>query len=185
LMPQGMNDAAALFDAMQARGRADASKRPGNEDPRPKLGQALMKSIEDAIPLGIAKGFPSLLARELCGSRVAAELGIVGRASFASRLLYVVLMAIVRVVDKVMRIFMPQFSISRMLGRVLGYRMMSKLLMDQTRPLKLPNHLLNQLHDMVDQWSDDNRAPSWINWIEDRLTVRGQWASPLRRGSPK
>lgn len=63
----------------------------------------------------------------------------------------------------------------RFLTRLLGYHLMTKLLMDQTKPLKLPQHLLNRVNVMMDQWSEDPKAPGWMNALEDRLTVRGSW----------
>lgn len=181
LMPQTMSECETRFAEMQARGRADAAKRPGDEDPRPKLGRALMQSMEVAIPIRALKGFPSLLAKTLCGKTVAGELGILGRASFASRVFYAVAVFAVRCIDTVMRIFIPQFSLSRMLGRILGYHMMAKLLMDQTRPLKLPNHLLNQVHAAIDQWSHDNANPGWVNRLEDRFTASGRWTLQMQQ----
>jgi ER-bound oxygenase mpaB/B'/Rubber oxygenase, catalytic domain len=183
LMPQTMSECETMFAKMQTRGRADAAKRPGNQDPRPKLGQALMQSMEDAIPIRPLKGFPSLLTKTLCGRTVAGELGILGRASWLSSLLYAIVMIAVRCIDTIVRMFIPQFSLSRMIGRVLGYHMMSRLLMDQTRPLKLPNHLLNQMQAMIGQWSHDTSNPAWVNRVEDRLTASGDWAAqmPQRR----
>lgn len=177
LMPQTMSECEKLFAEMQARGRADAAKRPGDLDPRPKLGQALMKSMEDAIPIGLFKGIPSLLTKTLCGRTVASELGILGRASFASSVFYAVAMFLIRCIDTVLRFFIPQFSLSRMLGRVIGYHTMAKLLMDQTRPLKLPDQLLNQMREMIGQWSQDQANPAWVNRLEDRFTGNGNWAA--------
>ncbi|MGL5002472.1 MAG: oxygenase MpaB family protein, partial [Casimicrobium sp.] len=180
LMPQTMEDAEALFAKMQARGRADAQKRPGETDPRPKLGQALIKSMEDVIPLRVLKGFPSLLTFTLCGPVVARELGILGRAGLLSKVLYWLVMSVVRTIDTLMRVLLPQFSLSRMLSRIFGYHLMSKFLMDQTRPLKLPQHLLNRMNDMVEHWSDDRHAPRWLNRIEDLWTARGSWREAIR-----
>jgi ER-bound oxygenase mpaB/B'/Rubber oxygenase, catalytic domain len=181
LMPETMADAESMFTKMQARGRADASKRPGDEDPRPKLGQALMASMENAIPFRSLKGIPSLLATTLCGKAVAADIGILGRAGWVSKVIYAIGMALVRLIDGVARLFFPNFSLSRMLTRVVGYQMMSKFLMDRTRPLRLPDHLLNQIDDMMDSWSDDKTAPRWLNRLEDRWTTRGSWRTAARR----
>ncbi len=181
LMPQTMSDARAMFTRMQARGRADASKRPTSEDPRPKLGQALMASMENVIPLRALKGIPTLLTTTLCGTAVASDIGIRGRAGWISKIIYSVVMTLVRWVDATVRLFVPNFSISRMISRVVGYQMMSKFLMDQTRPLKLPDHLLNQIDDMMHGWSDDQRAPNWLNRIEDRWTTQGSWRTAARR----
>ena len=52
---------------------------------------------------------------------------------------------------------------------------MSRLLMSQTRPLQLPEQLLNPMQEAVASWSDDPRAPAWVNRLEDRLTTTGTW----------
>jgi hypothetical protein len=181
LMPQTVDDAKTMFERMQTRARADAGKRPGAYDPRPGLGRALMASLENVIPLKIARGFPSLLTKTLCGAQVTEELGIDNRASLLSKIVYSVGFMLVKTFDAIVRVFIPHFSISRLIGRVMGYHLMTKLLLDQTRPLKLPNHLVNQLHDMVDQWSDDRKAPQWLNWIEDRMTTSASWAHSARK----
>ena len=47
-------------------------------------------------------------------------------------------MALVGMVDAVGRRFSPDFSLARLVTRVLGYHLLTKLLMDQTRPLNCP-----------------------------------------------
>ena len=64
---------------------------------------------------------------------------------------------------------------SRLLTRVLGYRLVTRLLMDQTRSLRLPTQLLGQADAMLDHWGEDVHAPRWVNAIEDRLTTFGSW----------
>ena len=174
LMPQTMAEAEALFNLMQARGRADTSM-PDGRDARPALGQALMQSMEDVIPLRLVKPFPTLLTRRLCGAAVAREIGLDGRVSWLSRALFYVVMGLIRGIDALVRLVFPEFSISRFITRVVGYQFMSKFLMDQTRPLKLPTHLVNGVSEMMSAWSDDPKAPKWLNKLEDRLTTRGDW----------
>ncbi len=174
LMPQSMADAETMFKQMQARGRADTTM-PDGIDARPGLGRALMKSMEDVIPWRIVKPFPALFTRYLCGNVVATEIGIDGRVSWFSRLLFAITMGVVRAIDATIRLVVPEFSISRFITRVVGYQFMAKFLMDQTRPLKLPDHLLGRIADMMNTWSDDPKAPRWMNRLEDRMTVRGAW----------
>ncbi len=181
LMPQTFDEASRSFELMQARGRADAEKRPGSADPRPKLGRALVENLERVIPVAMLKGVPSLLTKTLCGQRVVEELGVSARASFACRLVYTIGMGVVRVIDGVVRLVIRDFSLSRMLSRVVGYHLLTKFLMDQTRPLRLPDALLNQVDQTVATWSEDAKAPAWINRIEDRFTMRGAWADRRRK----
>jgi len=139
------------------------------------LGHALMQSMAQVIPLPSLKPFPTLLTRYLCGSPSASDLGLSGALSRLPRWLFAGCMLLVRAIDWLVRLVFPQFSIARFITRILGYHLMTKLLMDQTRPLKLPPHLLNRVGDTMDQWSDDPKAPNWLNSMEDRLTVKGGW----------
>jgi hypothetical protein len=160
---------------MQARGRADAAKRPPASDPRPKLGVALMASMERVLPLSLLRGVPSLLTKTLCGEQVVNELGINHRASVPQRLFYVLSFGGARVIDSVARLIWKDFSIAKLMTRIVGYHLLTKLLLDQTRPLRLPDRLLDQIEDQVSDWSEDQRAPGWLNRLEDRFTTHGEW----------
>ena len=182
LMPQTFDEAKVMFNEMQARGLADTTI-PDGTDPRPKLGQALMKTMEDVIPWRIVKPFPTLFTRYLCGAVTAKMIGINGRVSWFSQMLFAILMGTVRAIDATVRLVLPEFSISRFISRVVGYQMMAKFLMDQTRPLKLPTHLLESVANMMSVWSDDPKAPKWVNKLEDRFTVKGDWRRAAGRAS--
>ncbi|MBZ2209668.1 oxygenase MpaB family protein [Massilia soli] len=168
LMPDTMAQAEAMFGAMQARGRR-ASYLP---DPRPGLGAALMQTMQNEIPLAILKPFPVLLTRYLCGADATVTLALDARVSLFSRALFAVSMGAVRLIDGAVRLVLPQFSIARLLTRIVGYRFAAKVLMDQTRPLKLPEALLNQVGQVTTSWQDDPKAPGWMNALERRLTGR-------------
>ena len=45
--------------------------------------------------------------------------------------------------------------------------------MDQTRPLKLPEHVKGRAHTMMQRWSDDPKAPRWMNALEHKLCTPG------------
>ncbi len=171
------DDSEAYFADFQL----EADKQAARPDPRPSLGHALMKTMEDVIPLGVLKPFPTLMTRHLCGEKTGAAIGIMGRVSFFSRAIFWLFMSATRLIDTMVRMLIPEFSIARFLTRIVGYHFMVKILMDQTRPLKLPSHLINQVATMMDQWSDDPKAPGWVNAVEDRLTTRGSWQAALRR----
>lgn len=176
LMVQNMHQGASLMAQMQARGRA----QPVQPDPRPALGAALMQTMAQAIPWSIAKPFPALLTRYLCGAPTAQDLGL-GQppAPWRSRCVFWTLLLLARLIDAVARTVLPRFSITRALTRILGYHFMSRVLMNQTRPLQLPEQLLNQMDDTMASWSDDPQAPRWLNRLEDRWTTSGLWS--LRR----
>ncbi|WP_305823311.1 oxygenase MpaB family protein [Massilia brevitalea] len=172
LLVDDMAAAEQLFARLQARGRqaANAGALPyGAADPRPALAAALMGAMQDEIPLRPLKPFPTLLTRYLCGRTNARELGLDGQVSLFSRTLFVLCMGAVRGIDWLVRRVVPGFSISRLVSRVLGYRLTVKLLMDQTRPLKLPEALLNGIAETVQAWHHDPKAPAWMNRIELRL----------------
>ncbi len=179
LMADSMGGAEALFAAMQARGRAN---RPADRviapDPRPALGNALIDAMAGAIPFRPAKAFPLLMTRHLCGRASAQDLGLNGPVSWLARLLFTLFMLGTRALDGLVRLVIPEFSIARFLTRLLGYQLMTRLLMDQTRPLKLPQHLRNRIDSMLAQWGDDPKAPGWMNSLEDRMTISGSWKTP-------
>ena len=173
-MPFTYADAERLFLDIQTACLAD-NVYPGGTDARPALGAALMGYMSDSIPFKLLKPFPALFTRYLCGGVVADALGISNRQPLVSRILFAVLMSVSRLIDSMVRLVVPQFSLSRMFSRVIGYHLLTSFLMDQTRPLKLPTRLLTQMHATVGTWDDDAKAPRWLNRLEDRLTVRGRW----------
>lgn len=174
LMAETMADAAELFATMQARGRAT----PPRPDVRPRLGQALVDTMARAIRVPVVRHFPALMTYRLCGPQAARDVGVTGQAPLVVRGLFAIVMTSVGVIDGVMRLGWPDFSLSRLVTRVLGYHVMAGVLLDETRPLKLPDHLLNRIDETMSTWGDDRKAPSWINVVEDLLTVSGSW----RRG---
>jgi hypothetical protein len=166
LMGWTMDEAAALFERLQARGRAE----PMNPDPRPGLADALMRTMETLIPLRLLKPFPVLLTRLLCGRVASHELGLNGRVTWLSRLVFVFCLGIVRVVDTLLRLVSPRWTLARFITRVVGLRFMTQLLMDQTRPLKLPQHVSGRVGRMMTAWKNDPRAPGWLNTLTQRLS---------------
>lgn len=148
LMADTMDEAAALFARMQARGRAQAV----SPDARPALGQALMQAMRNALPMRVLKDFPVLMTRHLCGPRTAQEIGVKDSVHPLAHLLFAMLMGITRGIDSVVRLVFREFSLASLLTRLIGYKLMTKLLLDQTRPLNLPERLLNNVSDMMDVW---------------------------------
>jgi len=168
LMPQTMEQAEASFNDIQARARLS----PYLPDPRPELGAALMQAMQAQIPLRILKPFPVLLTRYLCGKSARVDLGLDQRVNLLSRALFIAGMVAVRGVDALVRLVFPNFSICRMITRIFGYQFTVKFLMDQTRPLKLPPAVLNQVDSAVRGWGKDPKAPAWMNALEARLAGR-------------
>jgi hypothetical protein len=176
LMVFTMDEAEALFERMQRRGRAELVP----PDPRPGLADALFRTLAGVIPWRIAKPFPLLLSRRLLGPKASADLAIDGPVPWASRLAFALMMGVIGVIDGVGRLFSSDFSLARLVTRVLGYHLLTQLLMDQTRPLKLPQGVLEQAHTMMRGWGDDRRAGGWLNKLEDRFTVAGPWSGTAR-----
>ena len=169
LMADTMEAAQRAFDEIQARARL-VVRTP---DPRPALAAALMRAMADQIRLRLIKPFPTLLTRRLCGGAASAALGLDARQPLVSRLVFTGGLALVRALDAVVRQLIPGFSISRMLTRAFGYRLVSRFLMDQTRPLRLPDALLGRVQDALADWRHDPRAPRWLNRLEARLAGHG------------
>ncbi len=170
LMADTMAQAAVLFERFQAGG----APRPGEPDPRPALAAALMTAMEREIPLPLLRTFPVQLTRYLCGRKTARTLGLARRTAWPARLLFLACLGAARAIDAAVRLAVPGFSISRMLTRVLGYRFTARILMDQTRPLRLPEALLNQVGSVLCEWECDAAAPRWMNRLEARLSGRGR-----------
>lgn len=168
LMAHNMEQGEALFALLQTKGRSYEY----HPDPRPGLGRALMRTMENVIPLQLVKPFPVLLTRYLCGKTTSKDIGIDHRVPLLPRLLFVAVMLLIRAIDFTVRLVIKEFSIARMVTRIVGYQFTCKVLMDQTRPLKLPDTLLNQMSAMTGGWHVDPKAPNWLNKIEHRLTGR-------------
>ena len=176
LMTETMIEAARRFADIQGSCRGQ-SRKP---DPRPALAGALVATMQRYIPPRILKPFPVLLTRHLIGKDAARDLGLDGRVSLLSRALFVLGFGLVRGIDAVGRLVFPGFSISRLVTRILGYQLTAKLLMDETRPLKLPAALQNEVSDAMRAWHNDDKAPRWMNAIERRFT--GRPAPDARQG---
>ena len=183
LMPDTMEQAQALFAQIQARAETESV----TPDPRPALGQALVLAMQNVIPWTWAKPVPVLLTRYLCGPATAGPIGVDSQVPWLTRCLFYTAMALLRGLDGLTRLFVPDFSFTRLFTRVLGYHLMSKVLLDQTRPLQLPAGLLNRVSETMGQWSEDGFAPAWMNRFEDKLTQTGSWstsATPTAAESP-
>ena len=63
---------------------------------------------------------------------------------------------------------------------MIGRRLMAGVLMDQTRPLKLPEHLSARAHSMMEGWRHDPKAPRWMNALERHLAP-GATRTPARQ----
>lgn len=175
LMADTMEQAADLFARMQARGRADLAKHAHPEDPRPALTAALMEAMGSVVPDGPFKSFPVLMTRRLIGRRSARELGLDQRVSMLSKVLFAALMIGARGLDAVMRLAFPDFSLGRLITRILGYRLTCTLLMSQTRELSVPDRLRPGIRSLIASWGKDPKASSRMNALEDRVTTKGDW----------
>lgn len=173
LMPITMAEAKTLFQQLQERGRTQCWL----PDPRPDLGGALMKMMANEIPLPSFKSFPVLLTRHLCSGATARDLGLNHRVGLPTWIAFLVTMFTTRAVDWVVRRFVPQFSLCRMVTRAVGYRLTVRMLMDETRPLRLPTALLNQVNVAVRSWERDPKAPRWVNRLEAKLAGRAEEAA--------
>ncbi|MDQ7743498.1 carotenoid biosynthesis protein [Hydrogenophaga pseudoflava] len=178
LMAWTMDEAAVLFEVLQAQ----APLLPGQADPRPPLGRALVAAMAHSIRVPVLRGLPVPLTRWLIGPDTAARIGIDGHVSWATRLVFQLGRLLVGVTDGVVGLVWPGFSLSRLFTRAIGYHLLTRFLMNQTRPLALPDRVLNPMGDLIAGWSQDPLAPAWLNRLEDRLTTTGTWHSRPFRG---
>jgi hypothetical protein len=175
LMVDTMDQAEKLFAHMQARGRADLVQRTGAVDPRPDLGGALMHAMQSAIPAGPFKSFPVLLTRRLIEPDSARDLGLDASVSWISKACFAALMGTALGIDAIARVAFPDFSISRLITRAIGYRLVCSLLMSQTRDLAVPATLRPGIKGLIARWGRDSKASGWMNALEDRVTTHGDW----------
>jgi hypothetical protein len=171
LMFRTMDEAAAAFDGMQAMARAEAIV----QDARPPLGRALAAAMARTIAIPVVRSVPVPLTRWLIGKRSADEIGLNQRVGLLTWVLFVAGRAAIGFADAVVRLALPRFSLTRMFTRVVGYHFLTRFLLDQTRPLALPDELLGPLQQTVASWQTDDKAPAWMNRLEDRMTAAGPW----------
>lgn len=171
LMAHTMDEAAAMFQGLQAMARA----QPAIPDVRPGLGRALMTTMARSIRLPVIRHLPVPMTQWLIGRATAREIGVDERIGPLTRLAFQAARVAVRGIDAVVRLALPHFSLTRMFTRVVGYHLLTRFLLDQTRPLTLPDELLAPMHGTVAAWHHDARAPAWVNRLEDRLTTHGAW----------
>jgi ER-bound oxygenase mpaB/B'/Rubber oxygenase, catalytic domain len=150
LMPRTMSEVQAWFDLMQARGRAKTL----TPDPRAPLGRTLVDCMARVIPWRLLKPMPLLLTRRLCGERTARDIGIAALpAPWTSRALFTLGFALAGAIDAVARSVDRRFGLTRWLTRLIGQRLVTHFLLDQTRPLKLPDPVLAQVRGALSRWS--------------------------------
>jgi hypothetical protein len=170
-MAHTMDEAEKMFARMQAQARST----PPPVDVRPALGQALINAMARSLALPGIRSLPVPMTQWLVGKQTAQEIGLTQLAPWITRFLFFALRGLVRGVDRLGRLFTPHFSISRLITRVIGYHLLTKILMSQTRPLALPDKVLQNLQQTVALWGHDPKALSWLNQWEDRLTCEGPW----------
>ncbi|MBI2771697.1 MAG: DUF2236 domain-containing protein [Burkholderiales bacterium] len=171
LMARTMDEARDMFDSIQAMARV---QQPSPDD-RPGLGRALMATMARAIKLPVIRQLPVPLTRWLVGPGTAGSIGLNEHVGLLAWLVFRTGFFAVRLFDAIVRLALPDFSLTRMFTRVVGYHLLTRFLLDQTRPLALPAELLQPMHSTVAGWHEDARSPGWVNRLEDRLTTVGPW----------
>lgn len=171
LMAHTMEQAAGMFEGMQAM----AGTQAGTPDVRAPLGRALIDTMARSIRLPVIRHLPVPLTCWLIGRDTARAIGADERVGLATRLAFGLGRAGVAALDALVRLVAPRFSLARMFTRVIGYHLLTRFLLNQTRPLTLPEALLRPMHTTVAGWHHDGRSPGWLNRLEDRLTTHGEW----------
>ena len=88
-------------------------------------------------------------------------------------------MLTVRAVDAIVQLVYPDFSISRLITRVLGHKLITLLLTRQARMLQLPPHLRAGIDSALAGFGNDNKAHVWVNKVEDWMTTQSGWDTHL------
>jgi hypothetical protein len=173
LLAATMDEADAMFRQLQALARA----HPAQPDVRPPLGRALMNTMSRSIALPVLRQLPVPMTRWLVGGRTAREIGARRWVGLPALLLFHVGRLAILGFDRIVRLAIPDFSLTRMFTRVVGYHLLTRFLLDQTRPLGLPQELLGSMQRTVAGWQGDARAPRWVNRLETRMTTPAPWST--------
>lgn len=168
LMARSMEQGQVLFSSMQA----DGITHPVQPDPRPALTEALMQTMANAIPLSLIRPWPRLLTRWLCGAVTVRALSLKAQAPWYSQGLFWLVLVLCRGIDAIARLVWPRFSLSAALTRVIGRQLMAQLLLSETRPLNLPEHLIHQMKAAVSLDTPAPHVPTWLHAIERKLAPR-------------
>ena len=171
LMVHTMAEAEALFQGIQHH----ASSHQVAPDPRPALGQALIRTMAQSIRLPVIRHVPVPLTQWLIGNPTARLIGITEHVSWWTRATFRTGLAVTWAIDRFVGLMIPRFSLSRLFTRIVGYHLLTRFLLDQTRPLNLPDHLLGSLKDTVALWGHDPHASPWLNRLERQFTTAGPW----------
>ncbi|MBK6557977.1 MAG: hypothetical protein IPG16_12485 [Comamonadaceae bacterium] len=155
LLPASFDDAAASFERMQAFGRAQTAAPDARPGPRagPDAGHGAGDPparhpchTGSAVPVadrtGQCKGH-----RHWRGGALADPARLRDRP------------VSVAVAGPAGAALQAELSLSRMLVRVVGYHLLKRFLLDQTRPLGLPEQVLDPMRVTVAAWHDEPRAP--------------------------
>lgn len=142
---------------------------------RSGLGEALMAPIEKSIPIPKLKPFARLITEFLTSAETVEGLGIHSQVKSKHRTFFNFTMKSALRADRLAPKLKADLSLVRFTIRVAGYQLLSKVLIDPTKPLDLPDQQVAQVRKMLGDWSTDPKAPKWLNKIEDIFTTRGTW----------
>lgn len=171
LMAHTMEDAEVLYELI----RSQVWQQQPDPDPRPALGQALSYTMANAISIPVLRDLPVPLTQWLMGAQAARLVGIGNTVPWLTRFSFRTGLLLTQGIDGIVRSWAPKFSLSRLFTRVLGYHLLTHFLLSQTRPLKLPDQLLDAMHQTIATWGEDALAPALLNRLEDRMTAYGPW----------
>ncbi|HYV96304.1 MAG TPA: oxygenase MpaB family protein [Gemmatimonadaceae bacterium] len=136
VMADSFDEAGDLFGILRARGLAET--HDGRE-----LAKALMAVQERHVPIAPLKPVGPLLMRRLISADTANVLGVERHASVLSRALFAVVFALLRAGEWLARLLGSERSPVTYVFEKLARVWLRALLLDQTRPLKLPDRLLD------------------------------------------
>lgn len=161
-----------LFEKIQFRAEQGIL---ASHESRSNLGEALMAPIERSIPQKQLKPFARLITEFLTSKRTVQGLGIDTRVRSKHRTVFNFTINSALKADRIAPKIKTDLSLMRFTIRVAGYQLLSKVLIDPKKPIDLPERQVDQVKKMLSDWSQDPKAPKWLNRIEDLFTVKGEW----------
>ncbi len=170
-----MKEAEDLFETIQHRAR----RKKVENDPRPALGQALVEAVQKSVSISAFRFIPALLVRHLTSKESGKDLKLGKFYSRTEAYYFSFGIHAFKVVDRLVQLLIPKFSLMRFILRIVGFHVLNTTLKNPAQPLRLSPHMIKQVHEIVHEWSRDPQVPGWVNEFEDYFTVKGSWREPI------
>jgi hypothetical protein len=136
------------------RYQAQAAQRVRQPDVRPLLGKALLDTMQANLPIPVVRDLPAYLTLSLCGPTTARTVGADERIPGFAKCVLAVSAWMITGFDWLIRFVVPRFSFTKLIVRAFGLHTVERILLSESRPLRLPNHILHQIKITHSRWKN-------------------------------